>query len=150
MIKVADYISLDRTFLFEKEKDRGAIIQRLCESIARSENITHPQKFTEDILEREKIMSTGIGLGIAIPHTKSEHVKDITIALGVSSEGVEWDSLDGKPVHFVVMIAAHISQHNDYLKILAKVALVLKSEKKRDQLIHAKSPEAIYEVFSAL
>ncbi|HPE29360.1 MAG TPA: PTS sugar transporter subunit IIA [Candidatus Mcinerneyibacteriales bacterium] len=150
MIKVADYISLERTFLFEEEKDKGAIIRKLCESIARSENITHPQKFTDDILEREKIMSTGIGLGIAIPHTKSEHVKDITIALGVSRKGIEWDALDGKPVHFVVMIAAHISQHNDYLKILAKVALVLKSEKKRDLLIHAGSPDAIYEVFSTL
>ncbi|HHH84406.1 MAG TPA: PTS sugar transporter subunit IIA [Firmicutes bacterium] len=150
MIKVANYISLDRVFLFEEEKDKDTIIRKLCESIALSENITHPQKFTEDILKREKIMSTGIGLGIAIPHTKSEHVKDITIALGVSPSGIEWESLDGKPVHFIVMIAANVSQHNDYLKILAKVALVLKSEKKRNLLIHAGSPKAIYEVFSTL
>jgi len=150
MIKVADYISLDRIFLFSEKKEKDEIMAQLCASMAVSRNILDQEKFAKDIRDRETIMSTGIGLGIAIPHAKSEHVKDMTIALGVSRSGVEWDSLDGKKVHFIVMIAAHTSQHNDYLKILAKVALILKSEKKRSQLLAASEPKDIFEVFSAL
>ena len=149
MIKVGDYISKDRIFIFEDE-DKNTILDTLSRSVAQSDSINDGKKFHDDIMERESIMSTGLGLGIAIPHAKSRYADDIVIAIGVSKQGVEWGALDGKPVHYIVMIAANTEQHNLYLKILAKVALVLKSEKKRNVLMEAGKSNDIFEVFKGV
>ncbi len=149
MIKVGDYISKDRIFVFERmEKDE--VMTALCDAVASSDSIVDKDMFHADIVERENIMSTGIGLGIAIPHAKSDYARDIVIAIGVVKEGVDWGALDNAPVNFVVMIAANTEQHNDYLKVLAKVALVLKSEKKRMTLLNAASVDEIYGVFEGI
>ena len=95
-------------------------------------------------------MSTGIGLGIAIPHARSKYIKDIVIAVGISKEAIDFDSLDGKPVNYVIMIAANENQHKEYLQILAKVALVLKSKKKREKIMNSESIKDIYDIFKQI
>ena len=150
MIKVAEYISKDRIVIFEKGSEKKDILNKLAEMISESDNVENKSKFIEDIWERESIMSTGIGLGIAIPHARSKYIKDIVMSIGIAKESIEYDALDGKPVDFIVMIAANESQQREYLQVLAKVALVLKSKKKREKLLNANDINDIYEVFKLI
>ena len=147
MVKVSEFISKDRIVIFEKGSEKKEILNKLAEMISKSDNVENKAKFIKDIWERESIMSTGIGLGIAIPHARSKYIKDIVISIGIAKESIEYDALDGKPVDFIVMIAANESQQREYLQVLAKVALILKSNKKREKLLKANNIDEIYEVF---
>lgn len=93
--------------------------------------------------EREEMMSTGIGFGIAIPHAKIRAVKEIAFAIGISQEGIEFESMDGKPVYLIILVAAGERQHKDYLKILSSIMNLLKDEKIKNRIIQSESSEEI-------
>ena len=150
MIKVSEFISKDRIVIFEKGSEKKEILNKMAEMISKSDNVENKDMFIKDIWERESIMSTGIGLGIAIPHARSKYIKDIVISIGIAKESIEYDALDGKPVDFIVMIAANDSQQKEYLRVLAKVALILKSKKKREKLLKANNVDDIFEVFKLI
>ena len=96
--------------------------------------------------EREEIMSTGIGLGIAIPHAKLDCINEMAFAIGISKKGIEFDSLDGNPVHLIILVAAGESQHKDYLRLLSNIMRILKNEKAKDKIINASTPEEIMDI----
>ena len=149
MIYLKDYIRTSHIqFLHRAEKT--AAIEQMCEMMSNSSNIEDKDRFKKAILEREEIVSTGIGLGIAIPHVKIDQVRDMTIGIGICADGIPWDAIDNKPVKIVIMIAGSKEQHNLYLRILSKFILVLKKEKRRNQLISARSPEEVVALFSEL
>ena len=150
MLKIANFISTERIAFFEKDATKKEIIDKLIELVSTSDNVENKEAFKKDIWERESIMSTGIGLGIAIPHARTPFVKDIVIAIGIAKDGVDYEALDGKPVNFIVMIAANENQHKEYLRVLAKVALLLKSEVKRKKILNATTAEEVYEVFKTV
>jgi len=91
-------------------------------------------------------MTTGIGFGIAVPHAKLESVHKIAFAIGISKKGIDFNSIDGKPVHLVVLVAAGERQHKEYLKLLSKIMSVLKNDIIRNEMIQAKSTKDIIEI----
>ncbi len=97
--------------------------------------------------EREEIMSTGIGLGMAIPHAKIKPVNKLSFAIGISQKGIDFDSIDGNPVHLIVLVAAGERQHKDYLKLLSHIMGVLKDEEVRKKIINSSSNKEIFEAF---
>ncbi|NQT25645.1 PTS sugar transporter subunit IIA [candidate division KSB1 bacterium] len=133
------------TFLDCETKDE--CLNTLVDLVSQSENISDEPAFRKAVFERESIFSTGIGLGIALPHVKIPEVKDMTVAVGIHAKGVYWDSLDGEPVHIIFLIAGSSDQHRIYLQTVSKIVLVLKNAKRREQLIVAKSPEEIISLF---
>jgi mannitol/fructose-specific phosphotransferase system IIA component (Ntr-type) len=96
--------------------------------------------------EREEIMSTGIGLGIAIPHAKLDCINEMAFAIGISKEGIEFDSLDGNPVHLIILVAAGESQHKDYLRLLSNIMKILKNKKVKDKIVNASTPEELLDI----
>jgi mannitol/fructose-specific phosphotransferase system IIA component (Ntr-type) len=100
------------------------------------------------LIEREKIMSTGIGFGLAIPHAKIKAVRQIAFAIGISKSGIDFDSIDGRPVCLIILVAAGEKQHKDYLKLLSKVMAILKSEEMRERIINFTSPADVMEIFA--
>ena len=92
-------------------------------------------------------MSTGIGLGIAIPHAKISSVTEFVVGFGKVTAGLDFNSLDGKPVHFIVMIAGPDNQQERYLQLLARITLKLKDGGVRRRLTEA---ESIAEILEAL
>jgi nitrogen PTS system EIIA component len=80
------------------------------------------EELTEAVIQREKIMSTGLGNGVAIAHGRIPSIKNIYIFLGISRKGIEYNSEDGKPVHFLFLIAHHPDLQNSYLKVLSTIA----------------------------
>lgn len=126
-----------------KSRDKDGALRELCSLIASSKNIGDPAAFQKAILAREAILSTGIGLGLALPHAKVASVKDFTIAIGRSKAGIEWDSLDGGPVHIVVMIGANDKQAAEYTKVLAAIVTKVKGEDVRKRVMAAATPADI-------
>ena len=93
--------------------------------------------------EREDIMSTGIGFGIAIPHAKIKSVKEIAFAIGISKEGIDFNSIDGEPVHLIILVAAGDRQHKDYLRLLSNIMAILKNKELKGNIINSNSAEEI-------
>jgi len=137
----ADYVA----FLETTSKDET--LNEMIHLMDRSENILDKNKFSQAVFQREQIVSTGIGLGMAIPHVKIKEVADITIGIGIIRKGIDWNAIDNKPVHVVFLIAASDSQHEAYLRILAKIVLVMKNQSRREKLIKAETAEEVISLF---
>ena len=147
MKSIAEFLTRDRvTFLNASNKTEalGALVDLLGTSPA----VEDRAKLRAAIFEREKTLSTGIGLGIAVPHAKIRSVNNFVVAVGVAHSGIEFGSLDGKPVKIIVMIAGPEFQHEQYLRILARTTLLLKDPKNRDAILNAKTEDDIYKLFT--
>ena len=97
-------------------------------------------------MEREKLGSTGIGQGVAIPHGKSDSVESLVAALGVSKRGVDFESLDGEPVNLIFLLVAPPDSAGQHLKALARISRLLKDKFFRQALREAKSLEEIQRI----
>ncbi|MCM2283429.1 MAG: PTS sugar transporter subunit IIA [Desulfobacula sp.] len=98
------------------------------------------------LMEREQLGSTGIGGGIAIPHGKLDAVKSIRIGFGLSKKGVEYDSLDDKPVHLFFLLLTPENSAGGHLKVLAQISKMLKMDQFKKKLMTAESVDAIYDI----
>ena len=101
----------------------------------------------ESIKQREQTMSTGIGFGIAIPHASSDKVDEVVAAFGRSTTGVEFDSLDGQPVFFIVLFVVPKDQFQTHLRTLAAIAKFLNDKTVRDELGKAENATQVLRVF---
>lgn len=105
-------------------------------------------EFLEAILEREEIVSTGIGLGVAIPHAKLKSIDNFFIILGLTKSGLDWDAIDRKPVKAVFLIGGPENKQQEYLKIVSRIMLLVKNNEKREILFNENSYDQIKEIFS--
>lgn len=104
--------------------------------------------FYQAILARENVISTGIGMGIAIPHAKMESIDEFFIVIGIhKGSGIDWNGIDGLPVKLVFMIGGPQNSHKEYLKLLSQLTSFLKEERKRETLIRAKNAEEVVKIF---
>lgn len=113
------------------------LVNLIC---ARRDAVTDCEGFRKAVFERESVMSTGIGSGVAIPHVRHESILKPMLSVGVSAEGVDFDTLDNAPVHVVTMFAMPSGAQREYLQLLAQVMQSLKAPGFRDQLIACKTP----------
>jgi len=145
------YTSSERVVFFEPDTHKQQALAQLMDITAASKSIIDATKFKNDILERENIISTGIGLGIAVPHTYSDAIKDIVITIGISRSGIgDYGSMDDKPVHFIIMVAAGSHQHREYLQFLAQISLFGKNEKVRTSLLAAQTADDVITVLASM
>jgi mannitol/fructose-specific phosphotransferase system IIA component (Ntr-type) len=118
---------------------RSQAIEEIVSFLVEGEYL--PKKEKENILaalfHREETMSTGIGFGVAIPHAPSEAVDKIIVAFGRSQTGIEFESLDNKPVHFVVLFLVPSNQFQNHLKTLSAIAKFLNDRSTREALTNA-------------
>ena len=126
--------------------DKSSALGELLEAIIHSDKITDAKKFSKAIRAREKLMSTGIGYGIAVPHARDHSILDFVMAMGRSKNGVKYESIDDQPVQLIFMIGASDSQDKDYIKLLSRLVLRLKSDDLKNKILSADSPSEIYEI----
>ena len=139
IIAAADIVDLEA-------RTKNEAIKELVDVLAKRPQVTNPEEFLRCILEREKVISTGIGIGLAMPHVKIPSVTDFVLAIGRSSRGIDFDALDGHPVHIVAMIGASERQSGDFLKVLAKLVLKLKDKTLRRRVLLTPEPEKVKEI----
>ncbi len=147
MVQLSDLLAPERVILLAAE-DKKASLEQLADVLSRSAADLDRQELMDVLLAREGIMSTGIGLGIAVPHARLKSVEKPVVAVGVSRQGVAYDSLDDKPVHIIVMIVVPAESQKQYLRILARVTLLLKNAKLRSRLLKAVNAEEIFKTLS--
>jgi PTS system nitrogen regulatory IIA component len=149
MIPIAGYLDPCRTADLRATTKREALVE-ICRVLAGCAQVADPAAFERAVFEREEVMSTGIGLGIAVPHAKIGSVREFVIALGRSKAGIDFQSLDGRPVHLVVLIAGPEDRQGKYLQLLAGVTLRLKEEDVRRRLLAAPTAKDMIPILSAL
>lgn len=145
MISLSDMLAPERIIDFATS-NKESVLKELVFSIGTSPEIKDRKEFYREIVEREKVMSTGIGIGLAVPHVKIDSVSNFVMAIGRKPGGIEYDSIDGKLVDLVIMIGANSSQKSEYLKVLSKVVLLFKNQSFRKQIMNEKKPEKILEL----
>ncbi len=125
------------------------ILTALINNLATAPQVKDPKKLEEAIWERENLMSTGIGLGIGIPHVRIYAVSDIVVSVAVNkSDIIDYQALDNTPVRIVFMVAAAYNQHAEYLKLLASISKLMKDEEFRKKLLEADDPGKIYSMLT--
>lgn len=127
-----------------KSNNKKDSLKELVDVIATASEVTDKDKFYLAVVKRENVLSTGIGIGLAVPHVNIDSVKDFVMAIGRKKDGLDFDSLDGKPVYLIVMIGANINQQEDYLKILAKICMLFKDLSFREEILKAATTKEIY------
>ena len=142
-MKICEVLSQDRVIVGVKSSDKIGVIQELLELTSTSGKIRNKEKLLESILEREQLQTTGVGSGLAIAHAKTDEVEGVVLSLGISQDGVNYDSLDGKPVHIIFMLTASTNKNTEYLSVLAKIARIFKEQDFREAVMHAGSPAGV-------
>jgi len=132
---------------FLNGKDRDQVIRDLVETLVREKKVDNVDSLFNAIIEREKIVTTGIGMGVAIPHAKLQEYDDFFIAIGILVDGVNWDSLDNNPVRLVFLIGGPDDKQTEYLQILSSLTLAVKDEERRKKILNAKSPDEVVKLF---
>ncbi len=132
---ISGMISSDRIIRIDIKSKEDALV-KLAELLGSLQFVNDTDELVRAILDREEIMSTGIGQEIAVPHAKLSSVKNFAISLGIISQGIEYDSLDKLPVKIIAMIIAPEGQESTYLKILKKVTEILRVPANREKIIN--------------
>ena len=144
-----DILSPASTIVDLKGDTKEEIIEELVDSLSASEAISDQDKVLQAVLEREKIMSTGIGDGIAIPHGKSDCVVKLAAALGTQRRGVDFEALDGEPAYVFFLLVSPTNVSGPHIKALARISRLLKNDEFKKKLIVASSPEEILSAIQA-
>lgn len=139
-MKLADYLA-PGAVLELSATARNEALREVVEALAEHPAIPSMTAFYRAILERENLVSTGIGFGIAIPHAKIPGIQRFVIGIGRSINGIDYPSIDDSPVHIIVMIGGPEGEQGTYLKLLSTLQKFLKHE--RDAIIAAPSTAAI-------
>ncbi|MCM8767426.1 MAG: PTS sugar transporter subunit IIA [Candidatus Omnitrophica bacterium] len=140
-MKIVDYLKEDCINTNLKSRDKKSVLKEMIKMLEKNGYIKDSEKILEAVMDREKLGSTGIGQGIAIPHVKTDQVNEIICALGLSQTGVDFDSLDGEPVYIIFLVLAPTKSIGQHLKTLAKIARLLKDKVFRNALRSCKTPE---------
>lgn len=142
-------LSTDRIVPELRATERWDAITELLDLLVERESILQDDR--EEVLgalrQREETMSTGIGFGIAIPHASSDRVPGVVAAFGRSTNGIEFDSLDNEPVHFVLLFVVPRDQFQTHLRTLAAISKFLNDRVVRDELSAATNADSIMEIF---
>ena len=143
-IAIKDILASENVMFLEADSKDAALLEML-ENLSDNGSISQREAIVEGIFQREKLMSTGIGLGIGIPHVRLEGIDDLMIAVGVVKSALaDYESLDGEPVRLIFMILAGEDQHTLHIKTMAAISVRLKNPVLREMVVQAKDTETIY------
>ena len=128
--------------------DKWELVEKLTDALLTSGQITEDMRdlIYQGLVEREKSMSTGMENGIAIPHCCIGAVSETVVSLGISRKGVDFDSIDGKPAHLIILLVTPKNKTKMHIKTLAEIAKLLNHESSRKRLVEAGSPAEVLRI----
>ncbi len=130
--------------------ERDAALQALVDQLDSEGMLKDKEAFYRAILEREQIVSTGIGMSVAVPHAKLPGYETFFIAIGIHPKGIAWEALDGVPVRLVFMIGGPDDKQTEYLQLLSRLTLAIKDEERRKKMLQLTKPEDIIALFGGI
>ena len=147
-MKILDILDIDSVLPELKAGSKKEVIEEMSGVVARRNDAVDLNHLVEVLLEREKLGSTGIGDGVAIPHGKLPHIDDVSAVFARSLKGVDFDSMDGKKAHLFFLLIAPENSTGLHLKALARISRLMKDPAFRMNLMEAKSREELFNAFS--
>jgi fructose-specific phosphotransferase system IIA component len=128
-------------------RDKRDAINELVDLLGQAGRIKDTETLKRVVWEREQQRSTGIGEGLAIPHGKSACTDDLVIAVGRPAEPIDFDSIDGRPVELIVLLASPPDKTSDHIQALGKISRMMANPSVRHAAYEAKDAEELYELF---
>ena len=125
---------------------KEGVIKELLGMLAKTGAIKNEEKLFKILMDREALGSTGIGQGVGIPHGKTDSLRRVVGALGISKTGIDFDSLDGEPTHILFLLIAPEDSAGPHLKALAKISRLLKDKFFREKLMKAKTKKEAIDI----
>ncbi len=145
-MKIMEFLNKKAITTNLKANDKDSVIREMVDLLAKAEEIKNKEELIKALLTRESLGSTGIGQGIGIPHAKSQNVKNLVAAFGLSQKGINFDSLDGEPVHIFFLLIAPEESAGPHLKALARISRMLKDKYFRELLKKAKDEKEVLRI----
>lgn len=145
-MKIMDFLNKNAIAVNIKAADKEGVIHELVDLLASATDIKNKEELVKAVLAREALGSTGIGQGVGIPHAKSQAVKELVAAFGLSKSGINFDSLDGEPVHIFFLMIAPEESAGPHLKALARISRMLKDKYFRELLRKAKDENEVLRI----
>jgi mannitol/fructose-specific phosphotransferase system IIA component (Ntr-type) len=146
-MKLADSLSPAQIRVPLAAQSKPEVLRELVSLLPSATSQETRERVLESVLDRESKMSTGIGQGVAIPHGRSELVRDVEMAFGISRVPIEFDALDGRPVEVFFLIVTTPSRGGAHLQALARISRMLSSERLRDDLSCVRTAQEVLTLF---
>jgi fructose-specific phosphotransferase system IIA component len=149
-MKLSKFCSEDLITFNLKSKDKESILEELIDLASKSKLVKDAGDLLKDVKDREELVTTGVGYGVAFPHAKTKATKGIVIAFGRSDDGVDFDAMDHKPVHLFFLIAAPEDAIGAHLNVMARLSYIMKSEENRNKMMAVTSPGELLQMIDAV
>jgi fructose-specific phosphotransferase system IIA component len=130
-------------------KNKEAIITELVDVLNAGGFLQNKDSVLQAVLAREQLRSTGIGSGIAIPHGKCKGVRELVMAMGISPQGVDFQSIDEKPVYIVVLLVSPLDKTGPHIQALARISRLMLDEDFKNKIQHSSSAQELYDLISS-
>ncbi len=147
-MKIMDYLEEDRVIPDLQGRDKRSVLKELSSELVGPCQVASAEELLQVLLDRERLGSTGIGEGIAIPHGRLKKLKTFLISFGRSVKGVDFDSIDRKPSQLFFLVMAPDNAAVENLKLLGRIVTLLKDPSFKKRLMEARSREEIFKTIS--
>jgi PTS system nitrogen regulatory IIA component len=147
-LKILDYLKEDRVIPDLEGTDKVSVLKELSSVLLEPCQVSSPDELLRVLLEREKLESTGIGDGIAIPHGRLKKLKTFCLSFGRSKKGVDFDSIDHKASHLFFLVMAPENSAVNNLKLLGRIVTLLKDSSFKKRLMDASSRRELFQIIS--
>lgn len=145
-MKISELLNPEAVVADIQSRDKGKVLAELTDALVASDASLQRDDVIQVLLERERLGSTGIGDGVAIPHGKLKGIPELMLAFGRSRVGVDFDSMDGKPAHLFFLLIAPEESVGVHLKTLARISKLLKDSAVRQRLLDAGDRKDLYQI----
>ncbi len=142
-MKICDVLHKEAILADLKARNKKGILEELVAPVAEIAKVQQ-EDLVRVLLERERLGSTGIGGGIGIPHGKMKNLENLVLGFGLSRNGVDFESLDGKPAHIFFLLVTPENSTGLHLKLLARISRILKNETFKNRLLEAGDRDEIF------
>ncbi len=146
-MKISDILSEKTVAVNLDCKDKDEAINKMIDLASKSGLMIDIEKVRKCVFDREKLVSTGVGKGFAIPHGKTDEIKDIVAAFAILKEPIDFDSIDLEPVKFIFLIVGKESLLNAHIKLLSRISRLMNKDDFRDKLAEATTSEDVLKLF---
>jgi len=146
-MKISDILTENLVVTGLEGNSKDEIIDAMIDLVATSPKVVDKARVRDAIFEREKIMSTGVGNGFAIPHGKTDAVSDIVAAFATTANPIDYQSLDEKPVRLVFLLVGKDNMVGPHIKLLSRISRLMSKEDFRKHLLEVKSPKEVLDMF---
>lgn len=141
-----ELLDSDSIVMSLKSQTKDDVLEEMVDILDSTGKIQSRDAVLKAIVDRERIMTTGIGNGVAVPHCKTPAVDRLVAALGISPEGIDFQSPDNQPARLIFILVAEENNPGPHVRALARLAKLLSSKAVRDALLMARSPENLLQI----